>query len=593
MVNNKTFLATTALEDFWDISCPIVFLGEWCKRYNRKELWGSISSRTLPSYFKEEDGRKTYEYLNNVYERLLSVLHEQMNQIHNTSFSNRYWRIVLGTWLISYVHVVYDRYKNLENFIGVYPDFSSICLDKKCFIVPKDTMHFVSHLKNDDFNLQIYSSILYEMGYRLPTKELNVTVPDVNMYFTGKSKGVKNIIKYAYASTCKIFQNNRKVFLKDAYFSNASLLKLVFKTRGVVWPCVYGYRDLPDSSINHEARETFGKLDFGENKFEKILVSLLPLYMPQSMIESFNFLREKVKNELISEPRAIMSAISWWFDNIFRIWAAESAEKGTILLGVQHGGNYGIAANLLEEDVELGVVDKFYSWGWESCGTRAKVIPMPAPKLIEIKNKSVNKNDGVLYVLCSYPRYLFQVPWAANYWDNCFNNQNLFISNLSETVAGHLRIRLHREEMGWALEDRIRDLFPQIKIENWDISFYESIKNCSVYISDHPLYSTTFIEALANNKPSIIFYNPLFAANAVKDEAMGLFNLLKSNSIIFHDPVAAALHLNSVYGSIEDWWNEPKRQKAVKSFLDKYGRTSQKWLEEWSEEILSVAGSQK
>jgi len=589
MKNNKPFLAATAIEEFWDTSYPIVFLGNWCKRYSRKEIWENIISETPLTYFDEKKSNEVYLYLSNIFERLLFVLHNQMNQIHGTDFSLRYWRIVLGSWLIYYIHAMYDRYENLEHFVKLYPDFTSICLDKKCFIIPKDTIHFACHLRNDDFNLQIYSSILAEMGYKFPAKELTITTPDVNLYFTGQSRGVKNILKHIYKWTCKTFQNNKQVLLRNTYFSYSSLFKLMLETRAVAWPCIYGYEDLPDFSVNHEARRMVGNLDFGEDKFEKTLISLIPFAIPQSMIEGFSFLREKVKDEFVSGPKAIMSGISWWFDNTFRIWAAESAEKGTMLLGTQHGGNYGFAANLLQKDIELGIVDKFYSWGWKYSDTYAEVIPMPAPKLVETKKKSLNKGGDVLYVLAGYSRYLLQFPLSTDYWDDYFLNQVKFISHLSGQIMAKLRIRPYREDYGWDVWDRIRDQFPQVKIEAWDKPFPISLNNCSVYVSDHPLASTTFIEALVSNKPTIIFYNPNFAANEVRDEAKDLFKQLKTNAIIFDDLITAARHLNSVYDCIESWWNEPKRQMAIRNFLDKYGKTSPTWLTNWSEEILSIA----
>lgn len=588
MKSNNPFLATTAIEDFWDTSYPIVFLGEWCKRYSRKKNWENIASKTLPSYFEENKSKEIYAYLNNVFERLLLVLHGQMNQIHGVNFSKRYWRIVLGSWLSNYIHVMYDRYKNLEHFIKFNHGFTSICLDKKSFIIPKDAINFVCHIREDDYNLQIYSSILSGMGYNFPVKELKIALPEVRMYFTGGNWRFKNILKYICELICRGFQNKRKVFFKDAYFSQSSMLKLMLKTKGVLWPCAYSYQGLPDFTINHKARAILGKLNFGENKFEEMLATLIPLYMPQSAIEGFDFLRKKANKYFISKPKAIMSAICWWFDNIFQVWAAESAEKGAMLLGVQHGGNYGIAANLLQEDIELGIVDKFYSWGWVRRGAYAKVIPMPAPKLVDRKNKSFGKNNGVLYVLSNCPRYLDQIPWSTNYWENYSMNQSLFIANLSKQVINQLRIRPHREDQGGDVKSRLNDLFPQVKIESWNIPFIDSLRNCSVYVSDHPLYSTTFIEALANNKPTIIFYNPYFAANAIRDDAQGIFNLLKNNSIIFDDPKSAAQQLNLVFDSIESWWNEPKRQEAVRIFLDKFGRISSTWLNDWSDEILNV-----
>src|SRR3990167_1308919 len=37
----RTFLGTTALDEFWDKAQPILFLGEWCNpyKYNNKEVW--------------------------------------------------------------------------------------------------------------------------------------------------------------------------------------------------------------------------------------------------------------------------------------------------------------------------------------------------------------------------------------------------------------------------------------------------------------------------------------------------------------------------------------------------------------------------
>jgi putative transferase (TIGR04331 family) len=310
--------------------------------------------------------------------------------------------------------------------------------------------------------------------------------------------------------------------------------------------------------------------------------------MPKNMVEGFSLLREKVRNEFIPAPKAIMSSISWWFENVFQVWAADSAEKGTMLLGVQHGGNYGIAKDLCQEDIELSIVDRFYSWGWKRFDSCTEVIPMPAPKLVKSKKKSSKSSEEVLYVLASNPRYLCQFPWSTDYWENYFFNQALFISHLSELVMSRLRIRPHREDFGWDVKDRIKDLFPKTRIEGWDIPFLASLNNCSVYICDHPLQSTTFIESLINNKPTILFYNPTFAANTVRDEAVELFEQFKSSSIIFDDPISAARHLNSVYGSIDSWWNEPERQRAVKRFLDRYGKTSSTWLQEWSGEILNV-----
>jgi len=589
--NTKPFLATTAIEDFWETSRHVIFLGNWCKRYSRREYWQNLDSETLPSYFNEEEKHRVYLYLNSVFERLLPVLSKQMNQIHGADFSVKYWRIILGAWLVNYIHVIYDRYNSLKHFLTFHPDFTSVCLDEECFVTPKDTIHFFCHIRNDDYNLQVYSRILSALGYKLPTKKLPVFVPDVNMYFFGKNELIKNILKYFYEALNKTFFNKNQVFLRSTFFTHSNLMELFLKTKGAVRSCIYGYEDLPDFSVDYPARASLKKCDFGENDFERILMELIPLEMPKNMIEGLSFLRKKVENKFIPAPKAIMSSISWWFENVFQAWAADAAEKGTLLLGVQHGGNYGIAEDFFQEDLELSIVDIYYSWGWNQNHAGAKVVPMPAPKLVKSKKKYTGKSAEILYVLTSYPRYLYQFPWSTDYWENYFSNQVLFLSRLSEEVMARLRVRPHREDFGWDIKERLKDSFPELRIENWDIPFSESLNDCSLYICDHPLQSTTFIESLVSNKPTVLFYNPAFAANAVRPEAADLFGKLEKSAILFGDPVSAARHLNAVYASIGNWWNEPERQKVVKRFLGVYGKTSSTWLAEWSAEILNLSNN--
>ena len=38
----KKILVTTAIEEIWGKDEEILFLGEWCKKYNRKKIWSLI-----------------------------------------------------------------------------------------------------------------------------------------------------------------------------------------------------------------------------------------------------------------------------------------------------------------------------------------------------------------------------------------------------------------------------------------------------------------------------------------------------------------------------------------------------------------------
>lgn len=95
--HSEIFLATTALEEFWDTTKPLVFLGEWCTRYSRRSCWEPLQGEILKNPWNNEKKiHEAYLYVNEVYEYILPILAKQLNQIHGIDKSNRYWQIILG-----------------------------------------------------------------------------------------------------------------------------------------------------------------------------------------------------------------------------------------------------------------------------------------------------------------------------------------------------------------------------------------------------------------------------------------------------------------------------------------------------------------
>jgi len=78
-----------------------------------------------------------------------------------------------------------------------------------------------------------------------------------------------------------------------------------------------------------------------------------------------------------------------------------------------------------------------------------------------------------------------------------------------------------------------------------------SLENCRLYVCDH--LSTTFAEALAANKPTVLFCNP--ETNRLRLDAQPYFDLLRNSGILFDTPETAASAVAAVYGDVEAWWN--------------------------------------
>ena len=107
-MKKNILLVTTAIEKTWGSSEKILFLGEWCKLYHRRHLWSQRTSETLPFHWDDRGKlRKDYDYLDSLHRRLLDSLVSALNKFHQTSYSVRYWQLLIDPWLMSYVAVIF------------------------------------------------------------------------------------------------------------------------------------------------------------------------------------------------------------------------------------------------------------------------------------------------------------------------------------------------------------------------------------------------------------------------------------------------------------------------------------------------------
>ncbi len=91
--------------------------------------------------------------------------------------------------------------------------------------------------------------------------------------------------------------------------------------------------------------------------------------------------------------------------------------------------------------------------------------------------------------------------------------------------------------------------------------------------------TTTFLETLASNYPTIIFWdNALFE---IREDAVNKMKLLEDAGILFYCPIKAANKVNDISKNIEEWWGNPILQKSVAEFSNNYAYKSKDWKKEW------------
>ncbi len=98
--------------------------------------------------------------------------------------------------------------------------------------------------------------------------------------------------------------------------------------------------------------------------------------------------------------------------------------------------------------------------------------------------------------------------------------------------------------------------------------------------------ATVFLETLAMNFPTIVFWNPVYYE--INDDAKPFFDMLREAGILFHCPEAAAAKVNSIEDNIEQWWYSDSVQMARKKFCEQYAHSSDDWAHEWGEFLLGA-----
>src|SRR3990167_4265265 len=112
--NCSPFLALTALDEYWDTSRHLLFLGEWCRDHNKKDIWKGLDATVLSS--TELDHVNSYNAFQcaiGIYEKLLPKLADGMNELHGTKYSLRYWKLLIGPFLFWYTQIIYYRFHYL------------------------------------------------------------------------------------------------------------------------------------------------------------------------------------------------------------------------------------------------------------------------------------------------------------------------------------------------------------------------------------------------------------------------------------------------------------------------------------------------
>lgn len=586
--NKKKLLVLTALESTWGKDENLLFLGDWCKLYERRNIWSTRAHEVLPFHWDDRNKLKyDYYYLQSLHNLLLNSLSEFLNKFHKTTYSVRYWQILLDPWLFSYVGVLFDRWENLrvlfEHESSVEVVFANVeKIDKPAFSYTE----FDSQSLSDEWNQMILQRIIekyYSDKCTVHAQRIDIDSFNTNIAFVEKNNSFLHRVSINIDRLLGLYFKKHDVVFFRSYFHNLPFIKLNLCIRHIPRLFINEFKltDLLLNSFNPTVNLSLRKeisLSFiPKSQFEEFLNVSILKDLPIFLMESYVFIRNYVSS-LSIKPKVIITANAHWNNILFKCWSAEKVNIGAKLVILEHGGS--LPAKDWSFHFEENIADIVGTW-FLPC--HEKQIQVPPSKLVNQCKKSKKINRLIpARKYCSligneYGRYVYRChfsPMSSQCLES-FNKTIDLYNLLDDTIKQNFLVKPNKVPQGFNTYKRYEDVLGRDKIFFQKISKIYNISR--LIICTYP--ETTFSEAIISGVPTVLIY--VKNHNERHSLTTPLLEALLEAKILFYDIEKAASHINKIWYDTTVWWSSSKVQHARSLFKNMALNFDKNWLKEW------------
>lgn len=571
---------TTAVEATWRLDVPVLFLGEWCRRYDRRQVWEGMDAEVMAYHWDDRQKlHSDYQNLQDLHESLLQELADELNYLHGVQNSVRYWRILLGPWLGYFVQMLFDRWFMLraalssKRISGV-----RVMVRAPGSSIANDMGDFERLLSNDEWNEAVCGELLLAMG--APIEWISggegLRRPELVPVRPSLRSRLIDLVGKALVKAGK----GSEYFFISTYLPRGQNLRIQCQLGQI--PRYWRQVPVPVADPDISSRQNFRLED--PKDFWQVARMMVRRHMPIVYKEGFHRLRQTLHAlPWPRKPKAIFTSNSWASDDVFKAWAAGQVENGVPLVIGQHGGNYGMARWNFGEEHQIAISDQYLTWGWSKAGKR-NVIPVYNFRGFGSDRPRRSANIALM-VTTTLPRMSYQMFSApvASQWLSYFEDQCRFVQALPPRLRKQIKIRMHAQDYGWCQKQRWSDRFPEIDLDDGTSAMTNLIACARLYISTYN--ATTYLESLSRNIPTLIFWSPEHWE--LREDVLCAFDQLKAAGIFHETPEGAAEHMAAIWENVDGWWMSEETQSARRKFCETFARTPEKPVEVMS----SVLGS--
>ena len=573
----KICLVTTSLENS-EIEGDNIYLGNWCK--NESYI---IKNKKVVSYHWDDRTKleKDSIYINELYERILTELSNLLNKVNKKNYSKEYWRMVVGYWLYLFLSSTFDKWESLERAFTLFKEINYtkiFTFHNKESLISGTTKEFANLCSSTEWNHFIYSEMI---NFLIKKKKINIET-EKNYYtktfsyerhrFKNHKKNLKAKIKEILITIYnKLTKNITKFNDVVIYKTSMGILNELKLNLGFIQLPFFIKNIDFKSKIDNKLRNELELKIATNNSYEKFIKGYIFKNLPKEFIEDYKSIDSYIENlKMPVNPKVVLATTIWSKETIFARYCAQKKELGTKLVACQHGGLYGHAKFYWSEGHEVGLSNKYLSWGWTDNNKKISKFGI-IKNLNKLNFKKVDKITSAAYLLRSRPIFVHHInsTSGSNQMSNYYQNS---INFFHQTKKLDLKIvpRCHEAMFNWNhLKIWEKEFGSKLEIK---LTFDESLEK--VYHKyDIIIYSyigTGFLESLAQDKPFIIISS--LDSWPLRKNAYDDFMSLKKAKILFDNNEEALEHLNVITNNLLNWWNSEFTKEVKKNFREKYAK---------------------
>lgn len=583
------WLATTRSTQVWPENQPLWLLTPGCAplEHGAWQIQGIISD----PFRNGNKNTAVYREIWSLTNELVEYLSRQLNTIHKENHSVQYWRIHIGFWALNYVTMMMDRYTRLKHALREQPKLKIIACKTSDMAIFDTTSESIDHARDDDwYNLQTYA-LLADM-LKIPKKSFHGK-PEAaaveHLYAYNRSilrRILVSAIGLLHSAIVRIFARRAEILTEESYFPRWFQFILFFRSFGNILSMgntAYKSQFL-SKKTNTQIRRKISQIPKNAKGVTRAIFAHVGRFIPRVFIEAYPELGADVRKRYESlSPKILFSTISWYYDEVFKHWAAECQTRGTLLVGGEHGGAPFLGRYFNYESLEIQNSDCYLTWGW-SDHKKPKILGTPANILIRsTENNKIPSSDTIMYIGTSDSRYNVA---ALEDFSAYLEWQHAFFKRVNSSLIPKFLMRLHYHDFGWGIRRNLQKRHPELQFDQWEVSFRKRLqkRNIRLFILDY--LSTTFSETLALNLPTVLYFDK--SRYPLIETWRDAFEPLQDCGILQNTPAQAADWINKNWPKIPEWFYSAHVQKSRKEFCNRFALRTRSSGAKWVQILKSV-----